>query len=246
VKVEGAEGVTITKIAFSITNKDGDYGGLVTCDASGKNESSTDITSDRTNNICIWTGEAASVIFRAAKQTGLRKISAINITYSKAGGDILPDVFDLTVTAIEGGIDLAEADNTLSVTVRNKGNQDIADAVVTITAGELVLGTANVSVTVGDEVTCTVPVSTEGLTDGDLEVTATVTVADDDTPDDNTATQTVTVTPAPVPVPTAIAAARTGRDASTVAYTLDGKKVRAMRQGQLYLKSGTKVFVKAK
>ena len=198
ITVSCAEDVTITKIAFHITNKDGDYGGLVTCDASGRNENADGISADRTHNICTWVGETNSVTFRAPARAGNRKISAIEVTYITEEPP-LPLVFDLAVTAIEGSIDLALGENSLTVKVKNNGNQDISDATLTLTAGELVLGTTTITVVVGEEGSFVVPVSTEGLLDGNIEVTAQVTVDDDATPDDNTLTETVTVIPVPIP-----------------------------------------------
>ena len=136
----------------------------------------------------------------------------------------IPDVFDLAVTAIEGSIDLALEENSLTVSIKNNGNQDISDATLILTAGELVLGTTTITVSAGEENSFVVPVSTEGLVDGDINVTALLTVADDATPDDNTLILVITVMPAPDPIPTAVAAVKAGRESTVKSYTLGGRK----------------------
>ena len=45
-----------------------------------------------------WTGETDAVTFRAAKQTGVRKITSIEVTY-KAEGEVVEQKADLTMTA---------------------------------------------------------------------------------------------------------------------------------------------------
>ena len=89
------------------------------------------------------------------------------------------DVYDLAITTVQGCIYLDLETNYVTVFVENKGNVDIVDATVTLTAGDKVIGTGLVSARAGEERNtgfCSVEVDTEGLVSGDLEVTATVTV----------------------------------------------------------------------
>ena len=114
---------------------------------------------------------------------------------------IIP-VIDLAITAVQGSLNLTLENNYLTVFVDNKGTVDIADAPVTIKAGESVLGTAKVSVKADNSGFCSVEINTENLTAGELEITATVELEGDANVEDNTFTKTVTVEGAPQPEPT--------------------------------------------
>ncbi len=83
-------------------------------------------------------------------------------------------VANLAVEAIQGTIDLAATTSNITVTVKNIGTADVKDAAVTLTAGEQTLGTATVSVKAGETGYAFVAVATEGLTAGELDVTAKV------------------------------------------------------------------------
>ena len=113
---------------------------------------------------------------------------------------VIPDVKDLAVVSIDGTIDLANETNNVRIIVQNNGNVNITDAVVTLKAGETVLGTATVSAKAGQQGFCYVAVASEGLTTGNLTVTATVEVEEDATPADNTMEATLTVKDVPAPV----------------------------------------------
>lgn len=119
-----------------------------------------------------------------------KAIAEVTVTVEEA--PVTP-VFDLAITEVIGTIDLALESNSIRVTVENRGNQDITDAPVTLKAGEQVLGTATVSAKAAATGWCMVPVATDGLQAGDLNVTAIVEVADDATSADNTLAATVTV-----------------------------------------------------
>lgn len=115
---------------------------------------------------------------------------------------------DLAITEILGTIELANTTNNVRVSVVNNGNVDINDAVVTLKAGETMLGTATVSATKnGGTGFCTIAVASEGLEAGTLDVTATVAVDGDATPDDNTMTATLTVKEVPAPEATFVVTA---------------------------------------
>ena len=115
---------------------------------------------------------------------------------------------DLAITEILGTIELANTTNNVRVSVVNNGNVDINDAVVTLKAGETMLGTATVSATKnGGTGFCTIAVASEGLEAGTLDVTATVAVDGDATPDDNTMTATLIVKEVPAPEATFVVTA---------------------------------------
>jgi hypothetical protein len=102
---------------------------------------------------------------------------------------------ELAVESITGTLDLANTSNTVTVTVKNNGEADVKDAVVTLTAGETVLGTATIAtVKAGEQGYGYVQVASEGLTAGDLEVKAVVAYAEDKTAE---LTATLTVKAAP-------------------------------------------------
>lgn len=109
------------------------------------------------------------------------------------------EVKDLAIDFIQGTIDLALQNNTLTVQVKNNGTVDINDALVTLTAGSKTLGTATVSAKANSTGFCMVSVNTEGIEAGNLDVTAKVTVENDATPADNEKTQTITVKAIPAP-----------------------------------------------
>ena len=111
--------------------------------------------------------------------------------------EVIAPVYDLAITEVIGTIEKANETGNVRVSVQNNGNQDITDAAVTLKAGEEVLGTATVSAKAGQTGFCTIAVATEGLTAGELQVTATVEVENDATPDDNTMTATLTVNDVP-------------------------------------------------
>ena len=123
-------------------------------------------------------------------------LAPVEVTVEEA--PIVP-VYDLAIASITGTLKLENESNNVQIVVENKGNQDITDAVVTLKAGETVLGTATVSAVAGQQGWCTIAVASEGLEAGELAVTATVEVENDATPDDNTKGATLTVEAAPVP-----------------------------------------------
>ena len=123
-------------------------------------------------------------------------LSNVTITFEEAP---VTDVKDLAITEVLGTIELANETNNVRVSVKNNGNVDINDAPVTLTAGETVLGSSTVSAVAGQTAFCFVTVASEGLTAGELAVTATVEVEDDATPEDNTLDATLTVNAIPAP-----------------------------------------------
>ncbi len=149
------------------------------------------------------------------------------------------EVRDLAITTVSGAIYLDAESNYITVFVENHGTVDISDApvVITVTGGQQ-LGSATVSARAGQSGFCSVPVSTDGLQVGDLDITATVTVSGDATPADNVMQKTVNVT-----VSTAITTVSALKASGKQAYTLGGQKVTTLRPG-LYIVDGRKVVVK--
>lgn len=123
-------------------------------------------------------------------------LSNVTVTFEEAP---VTETKDLAITEVLGTIELANETNNVRVSVKNNGNVDITDAPVTLKAGETVLGTATVSATAGSNGWCMIAVASEGLTAGELEVTATVEVEGDATPEDNTMDATLTVNAIPAP-----------------------------------------------
>lgn len=121
--------------------------------------------------------------------------------------EVVPDVKDLAVVAVDGAIDLANTTNNVRVIVQNNGNVDITDAAVTLKAGDTVLGTSTVSAAKRQTGFCYVAVASEGLTAGELAVVAVVEVEEDATPNDNTMEATLTVKGIPAPEATFTVAA---------------------------------------
>ena len=101
---------------------------------------------------------------------------------------------DLAVTAISGTLSLDTENNYLLVFVDNLGTVDVENAVVTLTAGDKVLGTAEISAKAGSENNhCTFAVAASDLTAGEFTVTATVTVEWDADKSNNTVSHTYTI-----------------------------------------------------
>lgn len=156
--------------------------------------------------------------------------------------DPVEPVYDLAITTVQGVIYLDVESNFVTVFVENKGNVDVVDATVTLTAGDKVLGTGVVSAHAGEEFNTgfvSIPVSTEGLAEGTLEVTATVAVEDDVNVDDNTKTVTLKVT-----TTTGIESLKAQFGEKVQVYTLQGVKVNSVQKGKMYIINGKKVLVK--
>ncbi|MCR4810917.1 MAG: hypothetical protein K5896_13815 [Prevotella sp.] len=151
-------------------------------------------------------------------------------------------VTDLAITAITGTIELTAENSELSVYVNNNGNVDVNDVTLSILVGENVIGTSIISVMAGKSAICPVTISTEGLSEGNVEITAKVEVEGDATPDDNVYTYAFNVT-------TAIETVKVNT-ADMQIYTIGGKRVYSMRKGQVYIirsaegKNGKKTLVK--
>ena len=125
----------------------------------------------------------------------------MQVLAGKAGAEVevvvkapaVDPVIDLAVEDIIGTLDLAVEQGSVSVAVKNNGNVDVKDAVVTLTYGEQQLGTATVSVKAGETEYAIMTVATEGLEAGELSVTATVEAEGDATAENNTMTKAITV-----------------------------------------------------
>ena len=135
--------VTIKKIVFTFSK---DKVSLVTCDASGKNESSVGITNSSADMTSTWEGETNSLIFRAAKQTGARYISSIAVTYTGGTTGPVETAPELAITQanIADTYDM-DANGVFVVYYENKGNAAAENAKLTL----YVDGTENASKTIG-------------------------------------------------------------------------------------------------
>lgn len=145
-------------------------------------------------------------------------MGTVAVTFEEAP---VVDVKDLAVTGLSGSIDQAQTANSLTVSLQNLGNVDIAAATITLKAGDTVLGTGSPFATVkaGEAGFSQISIAKEvvdALTAGDLTVTATVEVEGEDADklDNNAYTATVTVKAAPAPEATFSVTA----EAVTVAY----------------------------
>ena len=101
------------------------------------------------------------------------------------------------------------------------------DVTLSILVGENVIGTSIISVNAGKSAICPVTISTEGLSEGNVEITAKVEVEGDATPDDNVYTYAFNVT-------TAIETVKVST-ADMQVYTIGGRKVNSLRKGQVYI-----------
>ena len=130
VKINTTSNYKLTKIVFSFAD---DKTSLQILNGGGSYTQGT------------WTGETDVVTFRAAKQTGVRKITSIEVTY-KAEGEVVEQKADLTMTAFTINA-TADLDNTPSVYVeyKNNGNAATENAKATL----YVDGTENASATIG-------------------------------------------------------------------------------------------------
>ena len=121
----------------------------------------------------------------------------------------MANVVDLAVTGIQGTIDQAQENNSVTVLVENKGNVAITAATITLKAGDTVLGTGSLFSTVKAEAGSntgfsTIAISKEvaaTLTAGSLDVTATAVVEGEDADKlaNNPLGGTITVKAAPAP-----------------------------------------------
>ena len=135
--------VKIQKIVFTFGKGSAS---LVLCDKSGKNESSTGIANNYSGMTTTWTGEANSLIFRAAKQTNNRYIKSIEVTYT--GGTSGPVVTAPELAITQDGIadtyDM-DANGVFVVYYENKGTAAAENAKLTL----YVDGVENASETIG-------------------------------------------------------------------------------------------------
>jgi len=135
--------VKIQKIVFTFGSGSAS---MVLCDKSGKNESSTGIANNYPGMTSTWTGEANSLIFRAAKQTNSRYIKSIEVTYT--GGTSGPVVTAPELAITQDGIadtyDM-DANGVFVVYYENKGTAAAENAKLTL----YVDGVENASETIG-------------------------------------------------------------------------------------------------
>ncbi len=135
--------VKIQKIVFTFGSGSAS---MVLCDKSGKNESSTGIANNYPGMTSTWTGEANSLIFRAAKQTNSRYIKSIEVTYT--GGTSGPVVTAPELAITQDGIadtyDM-DANGVFVVYYENRGTAPAENAKLTL----YVDGVENASKTIG-------------------------------------------------------------------------------------------------
>jgi hypothetical protein len=144
VTVAGASSdVTITKVVFTFSSGSAS---IVTCNASGKNESSYGITTNTEEMTATWEGEATNLIFRAPKQTGVRYITSIAVTYT--GGTTGPvetaPVLNITQDNLAETYSMDD-NSTFAVYAKNEGNAAAENAKLTL----YVDGEENASATIG-------------------------------------------------------------------------------------------------
>jgi ketosteroid isomerase-like protein len=110
--------------------------------------------------------------------------------------DVEP-VYDMAITAVQGKIDLTQATNFVTVTVKNNGNQDLNDVRVTVDpkgeGNEGDLGETTVSVKAGVEKSFSVTLNAEGLVAGELPIEVKAWVDNDATATDNVMEATIEV-----------------------------------------------------
>ena len=121
-----SDDVIISKVVFKFMEDT--KLGMVTCDKTGKNESSAGITSDNEELTTTWVGETKSVIFRASKQTGPRYIQSVEVTYSGSAGQVekAPEL-NITNANIADTYDM-DANSVFVVYYENKGNLSAENA----------------------------------------------------------------------------------------------------------------------
>ena len=122
--------VTIQKIVFTFSSGSAS---MVLCDKSGKNEYATGIVNSYSGMTSTWTGEANSLIFRAAKQTNNRYISSVEVTYT--GGTTGPvekkPVLNISNTTLGDTYDM-DANGVFVVYAKNDGNAAAQNAKLSV------------------------------------------------------------------------------------------------------------------
>lgn len=122
--------VTIQKIVFTFSSGSAS---MVLCDKSGKNENKTGIVNNYSGMTSTWTGEANSLIFRAAKQTNNRYISSVEVTYT--GGTTGPvekkPVLNISNTTLGDTYDM-DANGVFVVYAKNDGNAAAQNAKLSV------------------------------------------------------------------------------------------------------------------
>lgn len=196
--------------------------------------------------VTVAAGDEATVTFTLdaileAGKTATYYVQAGNaqaeVTVTFEQEPVIP-IVDLAVTAITGSLDLTLESNNLTVFVNNLGTVDVNDAIVTLTAGEKVLGTATLSAKAGTENNhCTITINTADLQEGNMDITATVEAEGDADLTNNTLTHSFNIT-------TAISAIKAQFGDNVQIFNLSGKKVTTLRPGHIYIINGKKMMVK--
>ena len=133
--------VTISKIVFTFGQ-----GSVGLGTGTNANPSTTGITNDSEAMTTTWEGETSSLTFRAARNTGVRYISSIEVTYT--GGTTGPVVtapeLNITQANIADTYDM-DANGVFVVYYENKGNAAAENAKLAL----FVDGVENASKTIG-------------------------------------------------------------------------------------------------
>ena len=167
---------------------------MVTCNASGKNESTTGITTNTEDLTCTWAGETGSVVFRVSKDANNtpRYITSIAVTYT--GGTVGPVETKpaLNVTTTLADTYDMDANGVFVVYAKNEGTAAAQNAKLAV----LVDGTENASweigtLAIGEEKWKNMKFILESLEAGSHQVVLTLT-ADDAEPFELTKTVTFT------------------------------------------------------
>lgn len=208
--------VKISKVVFKF--KTDTKTGIATCDASGKNVSTTGITNDNNALTSTWEGTAVnSIIFRATQGTGARYIESITITY-EGSAPIVEKAPVLAVTTTLGDTYDMDTAPVFVVYANNNGNAAANNAKLTV----FVDGTENASWEIGtiaieEQKWQNMKFNLEGLAAGEHQVKLALTA---DGAEEAVVEKTVTFTKAaPVPAFTISAAA------VTVPYTAESYSV---------------------
>ncbi|MBQ9186831.1 MAG: hypothetical protein IJ144_03280 [Prevotella sp.] len=124
-----ADDVKIQKIVFTYSSG---TASLVTCNASGKNESTVGITNSTADMTTTWEGEASSLIFRASQRTGVRYINSIEVTYTGGTTGPVETAPVLSITTTLGDSYDMDANGVFVVYAKNEGDAAAGNAKLTV------------------------------------------------------------------------------------------------------------------
>ncbi len=156
VKVTASSNCKIIKIGFSFADE---------------KQSMQILSGDGTYSGSTWSGEASEVSFRAPRQTGVRKITSMEITY-KTEGEVVDMKANLNITelSINATADL-ESTPSVYVKYKNEGNAATENAKATLYVDDVENASAAISqLAVGAETFSTIFYNTANISAGDHQV----------------------------------------------------------------------------